>query len=62
MFFVIFRYEMSAMYYAMTKASFEEVALKFVQLDDSHALKTFLLKVTFLVVFLDSELLDSILA
>lgn len=39
---------MSAMYYAMTKASFEEVALKFVQLDDSHALKTFLLKVAFL--------------
>lgn len=36
---------MSAMYYAMTKASFEEVALKFVQLDDSNALKTFLLKV-----------------
>ncbi|CAL8101844.1 unnamed protein product [Orchesella dallaii] len=37
-------YEMSAMYYGMTKASFEEVALKFVQIDDSHALKTFLLK------------------
>jgi hypothetical protein len=36
---------MSAMYYAMTKASFEEIALKFVQVDDSHALKTFLMKV-----------------
>jgi len=33
------------MYYAMTKASFEEIALKFVQIDDSHALKTFLMKV-----------------
>lgn len=37
---------MSAMYYAMTKASFEEIALKFVQVDDSHALKTFLMKVS----------------
>jgi len=36
---------MSAMYYAMTKASFEEIALKFVQIDDTHALKTFLEKV-----------------
>ncbi|CAG7718037.1 unnamed protein product [Allacma fusca] len=38
------KYEMSAMYYAMTKISFEEVALKFVQIDDSHALKMFLEK------------------
>jgi hypothetical protein len=34
------------MYYALTKASFEEIALKFVQIDDSVALKTFLLKVS----------------
>lgn len=36
---------MSAMYYAMTKVSFEEIALKFVQIDDTHALKIFLEKV-----------------
>jgi len=36
---------MSAVYYAMTKASFEELALKFVRINDSLALKTFLMKV-----------------
>lgn len=39
-------YEMSAMYYALTKSSFEEIALKFVQADKSDALKTFLMKVS----------------
>jgi hypothetical protein len=42
-------YELSAMYYAMTKASFEEIALKFVQVDKSHALKTFLMKVSYIL-------------
>lgn len=50
---------MSAMYYAMTKASFEEVALKFVEIDDSHALRTFLLKVKFLSLGIRKSVLEN---
>ncbi|XP_070564875.1 vacuolar protein sorting-associated protein 18 homolog isoform X2 [Ptychodera flava] len=37
-------YEKSAMYYALTERSFEEVALKFIQVEKRDALKTFLNK------------------
>ncbi|XP_077978049.1 vacuolar protein sorting-associated protein 18 homolog isoform X1 [Glandiceps talaboti] len=37
-------YEKSAMYYALTERSFEEVALKFIQVEQRDALKTFLIK------------------
>nr|XP_006811890.1 PREDICTED: vacuolar protein sorting-associated protein 18 homolog [Saccoglossus kowalevskii] len=37
-------YEKSAVFYALTERSFEEVALKFIQVDRKDALKTFLLK------------------
>lgn len=37
-------YQESAKYYAMTQASFEEIALKFIQMEEQDALKTFLLK------------------
>ena len=39
-----FRYQQSAQLYALTQVSFEEVALKFLQVRDSDALKVFLLK------------------
>jgi hypothetical protein len=45
--------QVSAMYYAMTKASFEEIALKFVDIEDSHALKTFLMKVCIVLMHLN---------
>jgi len=43
--FFLSRYEKSAVYYALTKSSFEEIALKFSKIEDSVALKTFLMKV-----------------
>lgn len=55
-------YELSAVYYAMTKASFEEIALKFVQVEkSSHPLKTFLMKVRFifLLVFKSTSVFDT---
>ena len=39
-----FRYIESAETYAQTQASFEEVTLKFIKLDNKEALKTFLLR------------------
>jgi len=41
------RYESAAAYYALTQISFEEVALKFVQVKNSESLKMFLLKKMF---------------
>eukprot|EP00795_Rhopilema_esculentum_P013011 gene13011-3779_t len=38
------RYEQAAAFYALTQISFEEVALKFIQVKTPEALKTFLLK------------------
>lgn len=41
----IFRYDESAVHYAQTQSSFEEISLKFLQARQMHALKLFLRKV-----------------
>lgn len=41
------RYELSAIHYAETYSSFEEIALKFLQVWQIQALKTFLRKVSY---------------
>lgn len=41
------RYEKAAQLYAQTEASFEEVALKFMEIKQEEALQTFLLEVIF---------------
>ncbi|XP_054749145.2 vacuolar protein sorting-associated protein 18 homolog [Lytechinus pictus] len=43
-FFDIQKYEKSAMYYAMTEKSFEEISLKFIEAKQTDALKVFLMK------------------
>lgn len=42
--FVLFSYANAARCYAQTQVSFEEVALKFIQVEESQALRMFLLK------------------
>jgi hypothetical protein len=42
----ILRYEKSAVHYAETHSSFEEITLKFLQVWEIEALKTFLKKVS----------------
>ena len=37
-------FQQAAAYYALTQISFEEIALKFIQVKDPEALKMFLLK------------------
>jgi hypothetical protein len=41
---LFYRYEESAVLYAQTRNSFEEVALKFIRLDRKDALRSFILK------------------
>lgn len=41
---VLFSYANAARCYAQTQVSFEEVALKFIQVEESQALRMFLLK------------------
>ena len=48
----MFRYNESAMYYAQTQNSFEEICLKYLELGDMTALRKFL---TFKLSSLDSE-------
>ena len=43
---LVLRYEKSAVHYAETQSSFEEIALKFLQVWQIEALKTFLKKVS----------------
>ncbi len=58
------RYEKAAQLYAQTEASFEEVALKFMEIKQEEALQTFLLEVIFpiynfiLVIFPYYEILN----
>jgi len=40
------RYEKAAQFYAQTEASFEEIALKFMEIKQEDALQTFLLEVS----------------
>lgn len=47
------RYELSAIHYAETYSSFEEIALKFLQVWQIQALKTFLRKVSYNLFVLD---------
>ena len=41
---LLHRYRQAATYYALTQISFEEVALKFIQVKERESLKMFLLK------------------
>jgi Pep3/Vps18/deep orange family. len=45
------QYEKSAVHYAETHSSFEEIALKFLQVWEIDALKTFLKKVSYVSIF-----------
>ena len=44
LFFVVFLYQEAAISFSQSQLSFEEVALKFIKVEHSDALKTFLVK------------------
>jgi hypothetical protein len=51
------RYEKAAKLYAQTEASFEEVALKFMEIKQEDALQAFLLEVYDLIAYSAGEIL-----